>query len=100
MKRCKILSLIILCVFFALVYFGCEYSGDAKLIIFNNTSEVITVEIDEDIDGYVRYLGALPPHSQAEWKVDVGEAIVFIDEEGYYVYNDDVSDTIFYVDPE
>jgi len=100
MKRMRILVLLLA----GLVGMGgsCETGsfGTTRLIVINNSSDTVLVEVDEHDDGDIDVEATLEPGSQVDWVLDDGPAVVFVDGEGFEIFLDDAFDGIFEITDE
>jgi len=95
MKRWLLLSLVL--VGFGLAAIGgCDDShGSSRLIVINNTRSTVLVEVDERADGDIDVSATMPPGARADWVLDAGWIVVFVDGDGTEVYLDENFDGVF-----
>jgi hypothetical protein len=75
---------------------GCgDNHGSSRLIVINNTRDTVLVEIDERADGDIEVSATLGPGSRADWVLDAGWIVVFVDGDGTEVYLDENYDGVF-----
>jgi hypothetical protein len=80
---------------------GCNDSYDSsRLIVINNSSSTVFVEVDEHEDGDIDVSATMPPGSTTDWVLDAGWIVVFVDGDGTEVYLDDRYDGVFEITDE
>jgi len=100
MKRCGLLLVALV----ALAGMGgsCETDGfgATRLIVINNSTDTVFVEVDEHADGDIDVRATLGPGSTTDWILDDGPAVVVVDGEGFDIFLDDNFDGIFEITDE
>ena len=71
------------------------FGEETHLVVSNNTSEDVFVEIDQHQNGQIRTLGTVPAGQIAKWRVDTGWAWLFVDNDAIEIYLDDEYDGWF-----
>ena len=96
MKR-WLLTLLLLAGFALVAIGGCgdDSWGTTRLIVINNSSDTVFVEVDEHADGDIDVSATLPPGSQVDWVLDAGWAIVFVDGDGVEIFLEEDYDGVF-----
>ena len=76
---------------------GCDEDdwGTTRLIVINNSSDSAFVEVDEHADGDIDASATLSPGTQADWVLDSGWTIVFVDGDGVEILLEDAYDGVF-----
>jgi hypothetical protein len=90
------LGLLLLGGFAVMAVGGCDGGADTtRLIVINNTHDTTFVEVDENADGDIDVSATLGPGSQADWVLDAGWAVVYVDGEGVEIFLDENYDGVF-----
>lgn len=76
---------------------GCDGDGwgSTRLIVINNSSDTVFVEVDEHADGDIDVHATLPPHTQRDWVLDAGWTVIFVDGDWVEIFLDEEFDGVF-----
>ncbi len=74
---------------------GDDSRGTTRLIVINNSSDTVFVEVDEHADGDIDASATMAPGTQADWVLDDGWTIVFVDGDGVEILLEDAYDGVF-----
>jgi hypothetical protein len=73
----------------------CDEYGSTRLIVINNSRDTVLVEVDEHADGDIDVGATLAPGTQADWVLDAGWTVVFVDGDGTEICLENRYDGVF-----
>jgi len=90
-------TFIALAAFVVVAATGCDDDdwASTRLIVINNTGDTVFVEVDEHADGDIDASASLGPGTRADWVLDAGWTVVFVDGDGFEIFLEDAYDGVF-----